>query len=353
MFERFGSFFTRLPLAGLSSATSAVLGAVALVPALRALPFLELLLVIAPPALVLGAFASSSRFLVRGRAFAPSRRLGTLISLFAASLLGGGLFSAGVFCLWYASAGAEPRLHTALVLGPLGAAIYLAQSTFWATAAAETEVERAGRSELTALLRAREAELAALTARVNPHFLFNSLHSIAALTKKDPDGARRMAIDLGELLRSRFQGDPNRLVPLSEELDTVRRYLAIEHVRFGPRLEIREELALDLDEVQLPAWILQPLVENALKHGIARRAAAGWIGIRTRVEADTLIVEVENPLGDGSLPRRGAPSSGQGLGLVEARLEALYAGRAVLTTREDSTTFLASIRLPLSGPEAR
>lgn len=165
-----------------------------------------------------------------------------------------------------------------------------------------------------------QARLTALHAQLRPHFLFNTLHGIAALTESDPRGARAMTAKLAALLRVMLEAPPGETVPLAHELDTLDRYLEIEALRFADRLRIVREIDPSLGGVRVPPLILQPLAENAIRHGIEARAGSSTLTIGARREADVLVLEIVD---DGPGP---ATDHGGGMGLanVRERLERLY-----------------------------
>ncbi len=172
-----------------------------------------------------------------------------------------------------------------------------------------------------------QAELEALKMQLHPHFLFNTLHAIGTLVRRgDMQGALRMLSGVGDLLRLALEHTGRQLVPLKQELDFLRRYLDIEQIRFGDRLDVRMDVAPEVLDAEVPNLLLQPLVENAIRHGIAPRAAAGRIELRARRCGDTLRIELRD---DGiGLPANFRASACAGLGLrnVLARLAQLYPG---------------------------
>jgi len=218
--------------------------------------------------------------------------------------------------------------------------LYLA---FEASRAAERRVLR---TEVTA----REAELRALRAQLNPHFLFNSLNSINALVGSDPEGARRMCEGLGDFLRRTLALGARDSVTLGEELALVERYLGIEQVRFGERLRVERAVDPDAAVCRVPPLLLQPLVENAIKHGIADMVDGGAIRIEARREGELLRVVVENPV-DADAPSR----TGEGVGLenVRRRLEVFGAREAQLHSARKGDRFRVTLMLPaLQGAAA-
>ncbi|MEM6454858.1 MAG: histidine kinase [Acidobacteriota bacterium] len=177
-------------------------------------------------------------------------------------------------------------------------------------------------SELSA--RLTQARLDVLRMQLHPHFLFNALNAISALMHRDVDAADRMITKLSELLRLALERDTRQLVPLRSELRILDHYLGIEKVRFGSRLRVVFEIDEPCLEAHVPNLLLQPLVENAIGHGIARRAAAGELIVRARRDGERLRLAV---LDDGvGLPEGGAAAveDGVGLGNTRARLTQLY-----------------------------
>ena len=191
---------------------------------------------------------------------------------------------------------------------------------------------------------ARDAELKALKAQLNPHFLFNSLNSISALTSIDPAKAREMCILLAEFLRMTLGLAEKSSIPLGEELHLLERFLAIEKVRFGSRLEMRENIQAETKTALIPPLLLQPLIENAVTHGIANVLDGGVISLTARCTAERLTVAVENTCDpDASYVRRG----GLGLANVRRRLEARYGNEADMRVAIEAGIFKVQLSLPL------
>ena len=157
---------------------------------------------------------------------------------------------------------------------------------------------------------AAQAELRALRAQLTPHFLFNSLNSISALTSADPPAARRMCLLLGDFLRGTLHLSSLERIPLGQELALVDQFLAIEQVRFGERLQLSRAIAPETLAIAIPPLIVQPLAENALRHGVAQRLEGGTVSIEARIEGEELIVSIENPVdGPPSRAPGGRPSA--------------------------------------------
>ena len=174
------------------------------------------------------------------------------------------------------------------------------------------------------------AELDALKAKLHPHFLFNTLHSISALVHVDPEGADRMIARLSQLLRQVLVHAATQEVPLAEELRGLRPYLEIERVRLGDRLSIVEDVEKEALDALVPHLVLQPLVENAVRHGIAPRATPGRVTIAARREGDKLRLSVSDD-GVGLRPAGRGDAEGLGIATTEARLRRLYGAAQELT----------------------
>jgi two-component system LytT family sensor kinase len=201
------------------------------------------------------------------------------------------------------------------------------------------------RETVAAQLRARlsDAQLRALRAQLNPHFLFNTLNAVAALVHKDPDRADAMLTRLGELLRLTLRADPGHEVPLHEEMAMLERYLGIMRMRFSDRVSVRCDIAPDVTDGLVPSFILQPIVENAFEHGMAPIRRPGEVVIGASRENGALRLTVRDT-GDGPSPDR---TDGVGLGNTRRRLEELYGAAASLDLRPASAGgTLVEMRLP-------
>jgi two-component system, LytTR family, sensor kinase len=191
------------------------------------------------------------------------------------------------------------------------------------------------------------AKIEALKSQINPHFLFNTLASIGSLIRSDPDTARTLIVRLSGLLR-RLMRSHEHFVSLREELDAIDEYLAIEVVRFGPQLRVVKDIdPLTLDVI-VPSMILQPLVENSVKHGLSRKVGPGSITIRSRMAHGRAILEVEDDGMGFVLDRLSQPmSSGIGLANVRERLQVIYGTASQLTlTSEPGKGTCARIEVP-------
>jgi two-component system sensor histidine kinase AlgZ len=190
---------------------------------------------------------------------------------------------------------------------------------------------------------AREAELKALRAQIDPHFLFNSLHSVSALTGTDPDGARRMCMLLADFFRSSVRLGAKDQIRLEEEIEMVRQYLEIEKVRFGDRLVSDLDMQAESATCLVPPLILQPLVENSVRHGIHARVQGGVVRILARRDSGDLHLSIENPV-DATTP--GHAGTGVGLANVRRRLETRFGNQSSTRVVRPDGLFRVEIRMP-------
>jgi hypothetical protein len=238
---------------------------------------------------------------------------------------------------------------TTLLLFTAGVLLFLLSSAMHYVFIALEAQEASRRLALESAVLAREAELRALRAQVNPHFLFNSLHSIGALAGAKPAAAREMAIALGEFLRHSLRLGGLRAVPLRQEIDLMAQYLAIEQVRFGDRLQVHIEVTDEAGECHVPPLLLQPLVENAIKHGVAGLIEGGRVSLTARCEGDACRVEVGNAFDPEAQPRTG---TGTGLRNVRDRLAVHYGGQARFEASARADAFTVLILCPMQSGEA-
>jgi LytS/YehU family sensor histidine kinase len=205
-------------------------------------------------------------------------------------------------------------------------------------------VQSAADQEATARLLAREMEIKALRRQVDPHFLFNSLNSISALIAIDPAGARAMTVDLAQFFRQTLRLGERERVRLDEELELVSTFVAIEQRRMGDKLRLRVDVDADGRSARLPPLFLQPLVENAIKHGIRPLDQGGEIIVEARRAGDRLRLRVCNPI-DAEAPRD-VTGLGQGLRHLQSRLQTQYDERAYIEVESTATTFTVKVSLP-------
>ena len=204
-----------------------------------------------------------------------------------------------------------------------------------------------------------EARLDALQRQINPHFLFNTLNSIASLIRSKPDLAREMIVKLSHILRVLLR-DRDAFVPLSEELDFTDDYLDIEVVRFGEKLRVVKEIAPETLDIIVPSMLLQPLIENSIKHGLEPRISGGTVTLRSRIDNGRLLLEIEDdgvgiePGGPTTAPVSGLVREGSGIGMrnVRERIQVLYGDEAHvdIISRPGRGTRV-SLRMPLATRE--
>jgi two-component system LytT family sensor kinase len=224
----------------------------------------------------------------------------------------------------------------------------------------EHEEERIERIRLQSRLSQQlvEAELRALRAQINPHFLFNSLNTIASLIPSEPDKAERITVRLGSMFRYVLTHADRPLTSLGEELEFLQTFLDIEQIRFGDRLIVEFDVEAPMKFTPIPSLILQPLVENAIKHGVAPKVGKSRISVRAKRESKAIRVEIEDdgvglqPIHD--LDRRsltgGLAPTGIGLKNIRERLDAMYGGSADLSLEDlAGGGCRASLKIPIDG----
>ena len=204
--------------------------------------------------------------------------------------------------------------------------------------AARLEVEK---SQIEASLRRSELEL--LRLRLNPHFLFNSLQNISTLARQDPDAASRMLARLGEVLRAALHKDAQSQTTLSAEIELTKAYVAVEQIRFAGRLSVLYEIDPVTEQALVPSFLLQPLVENAMTHGLKGSGFDGAIWIRSSAESDRLVLTVSDNGAGPPAERLANLELGIGLSSTCERLERLYPARHAFSMRN----------LPEGGTEVR
>lgn len=192
-------------------------------------------------------------------------------------------------------------------------------------------------------LRVKEAEFELLQARIQPHFLFNTLNSGVALVRQQPEQAEELLLGLSDLFRAALARPHD--VALAEELALVRRYLGIEAVRFGPRLRVAWRLPESLPGIAVPALSVQALVENAVRHGIERLPEGGEVGIEVASDGGWVVVAIRNTVPAGADDGNGGHSIG--LEATRARVQASTAGRGSLESGREGDEFVVRMRLPL------
>lgn len=268
------------------------------------------------------------------------------------------------FCLTWGFEGVglvvSTALSTALWVG--SAALFVMTLLVHDIMIALDQVRQAQHRELQSSALAREAELQLLRAQVNPHFLFNSLNSISALTSIDPAGARSMAIALAQYFRQTLALAEHSTIALTQELTHCQCFLDIEMQRFGAKLQVDLQVDGAAAAALVPPMVLQPLVENAVKHGIANSTVGGTVRVHAAVNGGWLHISVSNPVEpahDGASTdlseRPLKPGLGLGLRTTEQRLQTLYGDQARIAhrtiTQREGDTFVVELTLPFQSTE--
>ncbi len=199
-------------------------------------------------------------------------------------------------------------------------------------------------SELQNLVN--KAELSALKSQINPHFLFNSLNSISSLTITNPEKAQEMVIKLSDFLRYSLNHDETEKTSLKEEFDNLHRYLDIEKVRFGHRLNFKSNIDEQCIDQEIPNMILQPLIENAIKHGVYHSTEEVLIEMTCKIENGFLIIELINDYDPEAVKKKG-----QGIGLtnIRKRLQLIYKRQDLLITQGDKMIYRVTLKIPING----
>ncbi|MDE3195673.1 MAG: histidine kinase [Acidobacteriota bacterium] len=306
------------------------------------LTYTEALFVMTPAVLVMAFVCLSPYYVCRSLPLrsAPVEKVIVQHSA-AAFILTGGLllvarFAASVFTASFR--GLDERFSAAVPM--LALVVLMIYCVSVALHYAALELESSRQSEILA----REAQLKALKAQVNPHFLFNSLNSISALTSLDATQAREMCVRLADFLRTSLRLGERVTVSFAEELALTRMYLDVEQVRFGGKLRLHQKIESACSDCEIPALLIQPLVENAVKHGIAMMAEGGEIALCCRRDHDHLRFSISNPF-DPEAPSTGR--NGLGLRNIRDRLESRYGGAARMEIKVEERLYSVTLTLPV------
>lgn len=227
------------------------------------------------------------------------------------------------------------------LMGFLLLAGVITSSLFWYRLGEQEFAQRRSEENQNIL---KEAELFKLRQQLQPHFLFNSLNSINSLIGSRPEQARNMIQQLSEFLRGTIKREEHSLVSLQEELEYLKLYLDIEQVRFGHRLEVDIDCDENCMDQKLPALLLQPLMENAIKFGLYGTTENIRISLKCTTTDSMLEIEMSNPFDEDS-PQ--APGTGFGLHSVKRRLYLLYARKDLLTIHQEERLFIVNLQIPL------
>lgn len=267
-----------------------------------------------------------------------------------------GAISVGVAWAWAGiletlNIGVQPRMYLAepMSLFALGSLLFCLAIAFHYVLISASDMQASESRALQADLLVREAELKALRAQLNPHFLFNSLNSVSSLTTTDPKAARQMCLLLADFLRDTLKLGSVQRLTVENEFAVLKRYLSIEQVRLGERLSVRFECDEAAAQQEVPALLLQPLVENAVIHGISHLLNGGTVTVSAECKGEVLKLKVDNPV-DADRPK--SKRSGVGLMLVHQRLQAHYGAAQQVEVREEEGMFRVEIRVPCT-PEVQ
>lgn len=314
-------------------------------------------LLFALPVNLLYAFAAgySTYYLCRAYPLGGARTAAIPLVLAVAALVAGFLWL-GVGQLWNSLCLLPGVAWAGIVITPPLAALIVALGVLlygFAAAVHYLVIEfvratGAEQRELESLLMAQEAELRMLRTQIDPHFLFNSLNSISALTSQNPGAARHMTLELASFFRQSLGMEAHKKVTLEQELVLIRHFLAIEQVRFGERLAVDEAIEDAALACLVPPMIIQPLVENAVKHGICNLAQGGVIRLTARRAGSVLRIGVENAV-DADQP----PPDGNGIGLanVRQRLAGAYKHEASMHSGRRADVFVVELSMPVELKE--
>lgn len=324
------------------------------------------LLFAVPVAVCLGFIATSAYYVCRGVVSAQRVGWQTVAVFGTASALSGGLWAllcqgwnalgASLMTLTYAepSAIAQPVPGQLIAIpgGPLiwpllgGGLVYLISLLIHHVWMATDQLRAAQAREAQSRLQARDAQLQVLRTQINPHFLFNSLNSISALTSQNAGAARAMTLELAAFFRQTLALAEKERIALADEVALCQHFLAVERIRFGDRLRTDFQVPDAAQALLIPPMLLQPCVENAVKHGVRHLADGGCVTLRALVKDRWLYVTIDNPLDPDT-----APATGTGTGLVniKRRLATLYGERARITWVRHTTSFSLEIVLPFEA----
>ena len=219
-----------------------------------------------------------------------------------------------------------------------------------------SEIEEAREREAELRESTLRAQLRALQAQINPHFLFNAFNALAELVHDDADVAEQLVGDLAHMLRYSLRSSAQERVPLAQEIEVTERYLRVEKARLGERLRVSRKIDPEVTDLLVPGLLLQPLVENAVQHAVASRAEGGQITVAIRRVGEEVVVAVDDdgpglppgllPPQEGGGSKRGTGGAGGGLTNVARRLELAYRGNATLTAEDLSPGTRIEMRIP-------
>jgi two-component system sensor histidine kinase AlgZ len=304
-----------------------------------------------PVSLLYGFVVSSAYYVCRSLPY-KQRRFLLVCAVFGGTSLISGFFWLAICQFWnYLGnslgqpwAGIALSHHLSIGIFIAGSVFYLLSILTHDVLIAFDSIRASERREVASQVQARDAELQVLRTQINPHFLFNSLNSISALTTIDAAGARGMTIELANFFRQTLALSEKSRITLNEEISLCNNFLAIEKIRFGKKLQVTMEIDPRAMLCLIPPMILQPLVENAIKHGIRDLVDGGTIVIKSLVRDNWLYISIQNPI-----DTQPSTSSGNGSGIknLQARFASIYADQARLSYTKSPDAFVVEMAIPL------
>jgi two-component system, LytTR family, sensor histidine kinase AlgZ len=316
----------------------------------QGLAWFDTLVFLLPLLLVYAFICLSAWYVCRAMPLATSSVKSVLAASALAATIAGGLWIA-ITEVWLSMLGSLPSFasvadlydeQTPFLFSAAVLVFLLVLSVHYVLLAFEA-VREAEHHQLQLQVLTRDAELRALRAQIDPHFLYNSLNSISALTTADPPGARRMCLLLGDFLKNTLKVSALDRIPMADELALIDGFLGIEQVRFGSRLRVERNVDEGALQCRVPPLVLQPLMENAVAHGIARLIEGGVVRLTIARRGDRVSIVVENPRDPDDAPAR---KGGVGLDNVRRRLAATFPGSARMDATATDDQFRVDIELP-------
>jgi two-component system, LytTR family, sensor histidine kinase AlgZ len=305
---------------------------------------------VVPTFVAYGFVCLSAWYVSRAMPLTTSRAPAVATAAGAAALSGGAMWLL-IAELWMAVLRATPGLQDVAVVGrsqspflfSVAVILYLLVLSVHYVALAYEAARTAEHQQLELRVLTHDAELRALRAQLNPHFLYNSLNSISALTTVDPEGARRMCVLLGDFLRKTLRVSALDSIPLADELALIDAFVGIEQVRFGSRLTVERQIDESALGCRVPPLLLQPLVENAIVHGIGGLIDGGSILFTVAKCDGRVLLGIENPRDPDVPPRQ---RGGVGLENVRRRVQAAFPDRARIEAAAEAGRFRVELNLP-------
>jgi LytS/YehU family sensor histidine kinase len=302
-------------------------------------------------AVCLGFVVASAYYVCRSAVLTQRSGWQTAVVFGSASLLSGGFWV--LLCWGWNALGANLLLEGAMVALPgsvlgtlllLGSALYLISLLIHDIWLAADQLRAAQAREAQSRLQARDAQLQVLRTQINPHFLFNSLNSISALTSQNAAAARAMTLELAAFFRQTLALAEKDRIVLAQEIALCEHFLAVEKIRFGDKLRTCMEVSEAATQVLVPPMLLQPCLENAVKHGVRHLPEGGCITLRAFVQGPWLYVTMDNPVDPDVLPEAG---TGTGLVNIKQRLATVYGEQARMVWSRHAASFVLEIVLPI------